>query len=235
MRVSRQPAFTLHTRPYRESSLLIDVFSRDYGRKTLLAKGIRNLKSRNRMATLPFSPLSIGWSGKGDLPVLTQAEHDGRVHLLKGKEQICGFYANELLVRMLHRHDPHPALFDAYEDLVNVLGRAAGVEIQLRIFEKILLRELGYALELEREANGSSPVQPGERYRYVPLHGVIRVRRDDGAGPTVSGSALLALSREEFKDKHTVDECKQLMRGIISHQLGRYQLQSRNLLGIFKA
>jgi len=234
LRVSRQLSYTLHTRPYRETSLLIDVFSRDHGRKTLLAKGIRNLKSRNRGATIPFSRLSIGWSGKGELPILTQAEHDGPVNLLRGRELVCEFYANELLVKMLHRHDPHPALFNAYEELLIALGTAENVEVSLRIYEKNLLRELGYALDLEREADGSAPVEPGARYRYVPMYGVIRAGRNDSGGPTVSGAALLALSREEFEDRRCIDECKRLMRSIISHQLGHHQLKSRNLLGTYK-
>ena len=233
MRISRQSSYTLHSRPYRETSLLIDVFSRDHGRKTVLAKGIRNLKSRNRCATIPFSRHSIGWAGKGELPVLTQAEHDGPVNLLKGKERVCGFYANELLVKLLHRHDPHPALFDAYDDLLNALGKEKSVEVGLRILEKVLLRELGYALDLDREANGTVPIDPGIQYRYVPMYGVIRAD-DDNRGVTVSGATLLALSREEFSDRQSVEECKHLMRSIISHQLGHYRLRSRNLLRAFK-
>jgi DNA repair protein RecO (recombination protein O) len=234
MRVSRQPGYTLHTRPYRESSLLIDILSRNHGRTTLLAKGIRNLKSRNRSATIPFSLLSLGWSGKGELPVLTQAEHDGPVNLLSGLERVCGFYANELLVRLLHKHDPHPALFDAYDVLLGALGKSGNVEISLRFFEKNLLRELGYALDLEREADGSAPVIAEARYQYVPTYGVVRVG-DEGSGAlTVSGATLLALSREELDDKNNIEECKYLMRGIIGHHLGRHQLRSRSLLGAFK-
>ena len=231
MRVSRQSAFTLHTRPYRESSLLIDVFSREHGRKTLLAKGIRNLKSRNRSATILFSRLSIGWSGKGDLPVLTQAEHEGPVNLLSGRERVCAFYANELLVRLLHRHDPHNVLFDAYGELLAQLARGGELEIGLRIFEKVLLRELGYALDLEREAGGYSPVEPAARYRYVPMVGLIRDRGGEGDVPTVSGAALLALSRETFDDRRWAEECKRLMRYIINQHMGYQDLKSRHLLG----
>lgn len=232
MRVSRQAAYTLHSRPYRESSLLIDIFARDHGRTTLLAKGIRNLKSRSRSASTPFSLLSLGWAGKGELPVLTQAEHDGPVNLLRGRERVCGFYANELLVKLLHKHDPHPALFDAYDTLLDALGKGDRVEIGLRLFEKTLLRELGYALDLEREADRSALVVPEARYRYIPMYGVVRAR-DGGSGEvTVSGKTLLALSREEFDDGESIEECKRLMRSIIAHQLGRHQLVSRSLLGV---
>lgn len=212
----------------------MEAFVRGHGRTTLLAKGIRNLKSRNRSATIPFSRLSIGWAGKGELPVLTQAEHDGPVNLLRGKERVCGFYANELLMKLLHRHDPHPALFDAYDELLTVLRANEKVEINLRIFEKILLRELGYALDLEREADGSTPVESGARYRYIPMYGLIRAPDDAKGAPTVSGAALLALSREEFADRISIEECKYLMRSIISHQLGRHTLKSRNLLVAFR-
>ena len=232
MRVSQQPAYVLHTRAYRETSLLLEVFTRNFGRLTLLAKGIRTLKSRQRTAMLRFSPLSIGWSGKGELPILAQSEHDGPVSLLSGRALVCGFYANELMIKLLHRHDPHTMLFDAYESLMSELRAGTNIEVGLRIFEKSLLRELGYALDLEREADGETRVKPEFSYRYVPSYGVVRADQPGNSEQTVSGHALLALAREEFQDPAWVGECKRLMRDIIREQLGTQKLQSRSMLTI---
>ncbi|MDJ0957549.1 MAG: DNA repair protein RecO [Arenicellales bacterium] len=228
MRVSREAAYTLHSRPYRESSLLIDAFTREYGRVTVLAKGIRKLKSRQRSAMLPFSLLSIGWSGKGELPVLTQAEHDGPVTVLRGQRRLCGFYVNELLVKLLHKHDPHAELFDAYHGLLDILVGGVDMEMHLRLFEKRLLQELGYALELEHESDGSTRIDPQAIYQYVPMYGAVRVGRTTSNILTVQGATLLALAREKL-DRTDLDESKQLMRSVISHYLGQHRINARSL------
>lgn len=228
MRVSRQAAYILHSRPYRESSLLIDTFTREHGRVTVLAKGIRKLKSRHRSAMIPFSLLSVGWTGKGELPVLTQAEHDGPVVLLQGRQRLCGFYVNELLVRLLHKHDPHSDLFDAYSALLDILSNGMDVEMNLRLFEKKLLKELGYALDLEHESDGFTKVDPDANYQYVPTYGAVRVDRTTGNTLAVRGATLLALAREKL-DKKDLDESKQLMRSVINHYLGQHKIYARSL------
>ena len=235
MRVLHQPGYVLHTRPYRESSLLIDMFTRAYGRVTLLAKGIRRLKSRQRSAMMPFSPLSMGWSGKGDLPVLTHSEHDGPVNMLSGRTRLCAFYVNELLMKLLHKHDPHAELFDAYHELLGAFRAGGHIEINLRLFEKKLLKELGYALDLECEADGVTKVRPDFQYRYVPAYGVVRAGGEGNSVLTVSGATLLSLAREEFSDNKGIEECKSLMRSIIGYQLGAHKLCSRSLFGVFQA
>ena len=228
MRVSRETAYTLHSRPYRESSLLIDVFTREHGRVTVLAKGIRKLKSKQRSAMLPFSLLSIGWSGKGELPILTQAEHDGPVPILRGQQRLCGFYVNELLVKLLHKHDPHVELFDAYHRLLDILVSGVDMEMHLRLFEKKLLQELGYALELEHESDGSTRIDPQAIYQYVPMYGAVRVDRTTSNILTIRGATLLALAREKL-DQANLDESKQLMRSVINHHLGQYRINARSL------
>lgn len=232
MRVSHQAAYVLHRRPYRESSLLLDVFSRKYGRVTLLAKGIRQLKSRYRCAMIPFSLLSMSWAGKGELPVLTQSENEGPVAFLRGRHRLCGFYVNELLAKLLHRHDPHVELFDAYHDLLGILSGGCATEGSLRLFEKRMLKELGYALDLEHESDGVTKVNPDACYQYVPMFGAVRIERKATNSQTVQGSTLLALAGERLLDKQCLDESKQLMRTVISHHLGQYKLHARNL---FKA
>lgn len=229
MRVSHEPGYVLHTRPYRETSLLIDVFTRTYGRITVLAKGIRQLNSRKRSAMMPFSLLSMGWSGKGDLPVLTQAEYDGPGKLLAGRERLCGFYVNELIIRLLHRHDPHVALFDAYDQYLCSLDREPDLELNLRLFEKKLLKELGYALDLEHEADGVTKIDPDADYQYVPTYGAVRIDRAGNHTLALRGATLLAFSEEKISARKDLDECKQLMRGIINHHLGRHRLHARSL------
>ena len=228
MRVSRQTAYTLHSKPFRESSLLLDTFTREHGRVTVLAKGIRELKSRQRSAMIPFSLLSIGWSGKGDLPVLTQAEHDGPAVLLHGRQRFCGFYVNELLVRLLHKHDPHAALFDAYRALLDILPSGVEMEMYLRLFEKKLLKELGYALDLEHESDGFTKVDPDASYQYVPMYGAVRVDRDTSNVLTVRGTTLLALAKEKL-DKEDLNESKKLMRSVLNHYLGQHRIHARSL------
>lgn len=229
MRITHQPAYVLHRRPYRESSLLLDVFSRKHGRVTLLAKGIRQLKSRHRCAMHPFSLLSMSWSGKGELPVLTQSENDGPVNFLCGRDRLCGFYVNELLVKLLHRHDPHEELFDAYRDLLDMLNSARNTEVNLRLFEKRLLKELGYALDLEHESDGITKIQPGAHYQYIPMSGAVRIESGNRNNQSVRGSTLLALSSERLLNKQCMDESKQLMRMVLNHHLGHYKLQARSL------
>ena len=232
MRVTDQAGYVLHTRPYRESSLLIDLFTREHGRVTVLAKGVRRLKSRQRSALVPFSQLSLSWSGRGELPVLTQSEHDGPVLLLRGQDRLCAFYANELLTRLLHRHDPHARLFDAYRDLLEGLGSGDHAEKNLRLFEKILLKEIGYALELEHEADGITKVDPDAGYQYVPAYGVVRAESNDSNALTVRGATLIALAREEL-DASCLVECKQFMRSVLSHHLGPYKLHTRSLFKVY--
>lgn len=232
MRVSHEPGYVLHTRPYRESSLLIDAFTRGHGRVTILAKGIRSLKSRQRSAMNQFSLLSLGWAGKGELPVLTQAEHDGRVNMLSGRERLCGFYVNELLSRLLHKHDPHDGLFDAYHELVGTLDQGVkyAIEVGLRLFEKNLLKEIGYAMDLDYESDGVTRIDPDAEYQYVPTHGVVKAAGDSKV-LTVRGTTLLALSEGRLDQEESLRECKQLMRGIIRHHVGQ-KLHSRSLFRV---
>lgn len=229
MRITHQSVYVLHRRPYRESSLLLDVFSRRHGRVMLLAKGIRQLKSRHRCAMTQFSLLSMSWAGRGELPVLTQSENDGPATFLQGPHRLCGFYVNELLLKLLHRYDPHVELFDAYHDLMDLLGTGMNTEAGLRLFEKKLLKELGYALDLEHESDGITKVRPDACYQYVPMFGAVRVERDIANKQSVRGATLLALSNEKLLDKQCLDESKRLMRTVINHYLGQYKLHARSL------
>lgn len=228
MKVAKQTGFVLHTRPYRESSLLVEIFARDHGRLTVLAKGARRLKSRQRGMLRPFLLLLLSWSGKGDLPVLTQAEALSRALDLDSQKLWCGFYLNELLLRLLHRYDAHDSLFDHYADSLEALARREQDEIVLRIFELKLLKELGFALNLTTESATGHPVDPDARYHFVPAQGLVRSRdRGTEGDGIITGASLLALANEDFTDPLTLLESKRLMRRVIGHHLGGRPLHSR--------
>jgi len=224
-RAQKQSAYVLHTRPYKESSVLADVLSREQGRLTLVAKGARRLKSPYRGLLRPFQPLQIGWSGRGELAVLTQADPQANAYRLQGAAIWCGFYLNELLVRLLHRHDAHPRLYDAYETGLESLATGAGLEAALRIFEKRLLQELGYALNLCTEAETGAPIKSDGRYTYFMQRGAVLSVAEDTE--SFSGDTLLDLDRELFTNERTLRESKNLMRAVISHYLGGRRLHSR--------
>ena len=228
-RVDMEPGLVLHARPWRETSLLVEAFSRGYGRLGLIARGSRRPKSRMRGLLQPFIPLQLSWRGNGELATLTGAETDGRVLPLAGSAAIVGFYVNELLLRFLYRHDPEPALFDHYRAALDRIGHDEDPEPILRIFEKRLLQAVGYALELERATDSGSAIEPEGRYRYTAGSGPERWPGRASSGVCVSGSTLLALAREELTDGRTLKEAKHLMRSVIDEHCGGRTLASRRL------
>ncbi len=159
MRVSQQPAYVLHHYSYGETSLLLEIFTRAYGRLGLLAKGARRARQRQCVSLECFQPLLVGWSGRGELPVLSGAEPADDTIFFSGACLYCGFYMNELLLRLLHRHDPHESLFDTYRSSLKALQLGTPLEVVLRIFEKHLLKEVGYGLVLDSGINDNSPIE----------------------------------------------------------------------------
>lgn len=229
MRVQKEPGFVIHTRPYSETSLFVEVFSRNYGRITVIAKGARRQKSKFRGVLLPFRRLWTGWSGKGEIPTLTLAEPAELWTEMRGHGLLCGFYVNELVIKLLHRYDAHSGLFDYYADTMERLRHNGGDEAVLRLFEKRLLRELGYAMNLEREASGGREILAEEDYRYIPQLGAVAIHNNRKGGVPISGAALRALRDETFRGERELKECKKLMRTMISIQLENRPLYSRKL------
>lgn len=224
-----EPAFVLHSRPYRETSLLVEVFARDAGRLALVARGARRPRSPVRGVLMAFQPLLLSWFGRGELRTLKSAEWQGGSLPLRGRALICGFYLNELLLRMLPQDDPHPELFERYREAIALLGQQMHYEVVLRRFEKSLLRSLGYALVLQHEAGSGRPIEPDALYVYEPEHGPVRHAEGRG-GVQLAGRTLLDLARDDFSDPLTLAQAKQLMRALISHHLGSESLQTRQLL-----
>jgi len=228
-RVELEPSFVLHQRPYRETSLIIEIFGRDTGRLGLIAKGARRPKSNLRGLLQSFRPLLLSWSGRGELGLLTSAEPDGYVQGLAGKALFSGFYLNELLMRLVHRFDAHPELFHYYALAVEALSRAQRTEAVLRVFEKRMLESIGYGLVLDRDIDSGEPIHGENAYRYQTDWGPISLLSGDGDGVRVAGETLLALAHERLEDERVLDEAKQLMRTVLRRYLGDKPLATRVL------
>ena len=225
-----QPAFVLHTYPYRETSLVVETFTRSFGRVGLVARGARRPKSALRGLMMAFQPLLLSWAGKSELRTLHKAEWQGGIPQLRGLGLMCGFYLNELLMKFLAREDPHEMLFDLYQDAIAALAREPEPACVLRRFEKYLLKEMGYALILDREAESGRPIDPGKRYTYVVERGPVLLDRGMDAPVEISGQTLIELERDSFSDAATLAQSKLLMRFLVNHYLGDQQLHTRQLL-----
>lgn len=228
MRIILQPAFVLHYRAYRNTSLLLEILSQDYGRVSLIARGVRTLRSRLKGLLQPFRPLLLSWSGKGDLSNLTTAEEREMAVLLPPVRLFSAFYINELLLHLLHRHDSHPALFEHYGKVLKALASEADEEPVLRIFEKHLLAQLGYGLLLDNDILSGAPIIPEGHYRYVLDRGPVSAAQSR-LGISISGKSLLALRHETFYDLKVLREVKQLTRAAIAVQLQGKPLKTREL------
>ncbi len=243
MRQSLQASYVLHSRPYRNTSKLLDIFSREQGRRVLVARGARQGNSRLQGQLLPFIPLLLSWQGQGEVQTLTAAETGTQLTPLKGRKVLTAFYLNELLLRLLARDDPHPALYDAYAQTLQRLSgssdRASDEEAGLRLFECFLLQELGYGLVLDHEVSSGGVLQAQQLYCYQPERGpwVIESKQDCENGLLVHGSTLLALQQGDLyaADAHTehhnlmLREAKMLIRINLARHLGAKPLQSREL------
>jgi DNA repair protein RecO (recombination protein O) len=229
MRVSQEPAYVLHHHDYSETSLLLEMFTRRHGRLGVIAKGARRARSPLRAALIPFQPLVMGFSGRGDLPTLTAAEPAGPAPAIAGEALFCGLYLNELLLRLLHRHDPHERLFESYSDALGRLGEVRNTEAVLRVFEKRLLEDIGFGLVLDQDVQEGAPLQPGLLYRYIPERGPVPAVVAEGEGVAIQGASLLALARERLDDAIALREVKHLMRALLARHLGTRPLSSRGL------
>ena len=228
MRIAQEPAFVLHHHHYGETSLLLEIFTRMHGRLGLLAKGARRARSPLRAALIPFQPLVISFSGRGELPILSGAEPPAPAPVLGGELLFCGLYLNELLLRLLHRHDPHEYLFDRYAETLGQLAANIRTEAVLRIFEKRLLEEIGYGLVLDHDVEQGVPVRPEAIYRYQPERGPVPDAADRD-GIRISGRSLLALASEQLDGTQTLQDAKTLLRALLARHLGGRPLLTRNL------
>lgn len=226
-RIDGALAYLLHAYPFSESSLIVEAFTRDHGRMSLLARGARRPRSSLRGTLLAFQPLELGWFGGGEVKTLAKAEWLGGTPLLHGNGLLLGYYLNELLLKLLPCEDAHAVLFDAYAAALQALAGGASDAAELRRFEKSLLKELGYALSLEHDVAGRV-VDAARRYHYRIEQGAVPV--EEGSGETAfAGKTLLDLARDDYADPRTATESKLLMRHLLTHYLNGQPLQTRRV------
>ena len=224
-------AFVLHAWPYKETSLIVEAFVEDHGRVAMVARGAKRPRSELHGVLQAFQPVALSWSGGGELKTLMRAEWRGGLPLPSGSALLCGFYLNELLLKLLPREDPHPRLYAAYRDALADLADGAAQATVLRRFELALLAELGYALQLSTEADTGAPIDPAARYHYAFDRGAQRGAPPPGVRwPLVRGATLVALAQGRFDDAATAAEAKRLMRDVIDHHLDTKTIQSRKVV-----
>ncbi len=230
MRIEEQAGWILHARPYRETSLLLEGWSRENGRIGLVARGVRKEKPRQPRALLqPLVPLSLGWSGHGELVTLTALDARGQPPRLVGDALVCAIYVNELVMRLVPRHDALPDLFDAYEETLQHLATSPARAWPLRRFERDLLAETGYGLVCDSEADTGEAIDSEREYIYIPEHGAVPYMRQPNV-LRLRGSALLALADDRMPDAEDLTSLRRLMRALITHQLGGGSLRSWSVL-----
>ncbi len=220
-----QAAYVLHRTPYRETSLLVEAFTADSGRVGLVARGARRKRGSGALLE-PFLPLLLGWGGRGELGTLTGVEPRPAIGTLPGRRILSGFYLNELLLRLLQRHDPHPELFAVYEETLLHLCEGEEEQWTLRRFEVQLLDALGYGLSLDSTVEGEQ-VQSGRRYCYHLEQGPLPATGEGGL--LIHGETLLALASDAEPGERTLMEAKRLLRAALGTYLGERPLRSREL------
>ena len=231
-RVSLQPAYVLHTRPFQNTSLLIDFFTTDYGRLRAIAKGARSAKSKYRSLLQLFQPLLISYSGRGEVKTVASIESShGAIHL-QADRLFSGLYINELLTRLLHLHVEHHELFNNYQEVLVGLQGELSIELVLRKFELNLLAELGYAINLESDCGQHEPLDAKCMYKFIPDVGFDPITSPPGQSEALnlfSGTDLIALREFKLENEDTAKSAKRLLRLALNAHLGEKPLNSRKL------
>jgi len=238
--VRLQPAYVLHHRPYRDTSRILELFSRDHGRLTLFARGVvrgpstgarKAGKSPALMPLLqPFNRLLVSWSGRDEAGQLTAVEFDGAFLALPPGRLVSGCYINELLINLVARHDEQADVFGLYAQTIETLKTCEDLLRPLRVFEKRLLEAIGYGLQLEREAQSGAPILPEHTYLYRLDHGAARVAGVADGGALFSGASLLSLAREELADAASCADARRLLRGALDRCLEGRELKTRQVM-----
>lgn len=230
-RVYNEPAWILHHRPFRDTSQILDILSCNHGRLAVVAKGSRGPKSKLRGILRPFLPLQMSWVIRSDLGTLTGAEMNGAPLSLTGDALISGYYVNELILKLTHRHDPQQEIFRIYGKTIERLVGSGEVAPPLRQFEIELLRMLGYGLNLDHDTQTRKPLRAEQQYEYLAEQGPVPVdsgKRDDSL--VFTGAELAAISKQQFSDRNVLRNASSLLKHVIAYHLGGKQLQSRKVL-----
>jgi len=249
MRQQLQPAYVIHTRPFRDTSMIVELFTPEHGRVSVLARGVKTGKVKQSLLLQPFRSLHISWAGRGELPVLSAVEEAGNSLRLQGQSLACGYYVNELIYHLLPRADPAPGLFANYWSVVSALDDLTGRGAALREFELDLLVQIGYEPQLDHDCATGDPVVPELRYRYLVPEGPLALSNAPDTnlpenhqvsgnavplgGLLIGGQTLLDLSNRKFNREVSLREARDLMRLLIHYQLDGRELLSRTLFNSF--
>ncbi len=228
-RVHQQPGYILHHRPFRDTSQILDIVTRDHGKVAVVARGSRGSKSRLAGVLRPFLPLKVSWVAKSDLGTLTGAEAVGPPAGMVGDAMLSAYYLNELLINFLHRYDPQPEIFALYERVLHALVGQQQVAAVLRSFELEFLSLLGYAVNLDHEFGSQDKLVAEQNYEYRMEQGPVPVDRPEGSMVFI-GATLTAIASERFDDPVVLKAANRLMREIIAFHLGGKELKSRKVL-----
>ena len=224
-RVQLAPGYILHSYPYRDTSRILEVLTRDAGRMSLFARGVRGPKAKLAAEMQPFRLLLLSWSGKGEAPHLTTAEGAPEHRDLPPPALMSGFYLNELLLKLTHRHDPVPGVFDIYHGTLEALKHRAPLEASLRIFEKRLLDWLGYGVALDVDARSGAGIDADAYYHFRPAQGLVPVGAD--AAGAFAGTSLISLAREELDTPRALEDARKLLQGALAQCLEGRELNTR--------
>jgi DNA repair protein RecO (recombination protein O) len=223
-----EPAFLLHSRPYRNTSMLVNFFTLNYGRIDAVVRGARSPKSKNKGLLQLFTPVLINWYGSGELVTIKNIEPNGFINLLQGDGVFYGIYINELLIKLLHTHDPHLDVFNSYTNLLQQFSHQTPTEKDLRCFEKQLLIALGYGLHLDSDSETGEALQEDYYYHYIPDKGPVKV--DSSTQNNIfCGKNLMAINQNQFDNPDILRDAKRLMRYALQQLLGDKTLKSREL------
>lgn len=234
MKASLEPGYVLHTRPWRDTSLLVEFFSRAHGRVSMVARGAKGRRTRGGSSAAllqPFTPLQCSWSGRTQLKNLSGCEAMAPGLPLVGERVYSGLYMNELLMRLLHHEDPHISLFDHYAAVLTLLAEtdSDSTEIPLRRFELVLLEELGYGFDLACDGLSGEALDDEAWYHYQEEHGLVAApAHATDRLPRYRGADLLSISEGDFSG-NARSAAKRLMRQVLSAHLGDKPLKSREL------
>ena len=229
-RVQLTPGYILHHRPYRDTSRILEVISREHGRISVFARGVRGPKAKLASILQPFQMLLLSWTGRGEAAQLTGAESAQAAPPLPPSCLMAAFYLNELLLKLTTRHDPLPVLFDTYHATLESLRHGSALEPELRVFEKRLLEALGYGLDLGSEAQTGKRIEPHEYYHFRPEQGLVATMAE--ASGALAGHSVIGLANEHFADARELEDSKRLLQAALAQCLEGRPLATR---GVAKA
>jgi len=228
--IEHEPSFLMHQMPYSETSQIVRIFSQNFGRVDLIAKGSKRPKSKFRSYLQPFLPLQLSWSGKSQLKTLRNAEIHGQyLASIQGKYLLSAYYLNELILSFLRMEDPYPNLFAVYASTLHNFSESKPIEPSLRQFEILMLSEIGYAINFSTEAHSQKPIETDMEYVFFVEQGFVSKRDHNSDSLLIKGHTIQAINEGNFSDKETLICAKKILRLSIQYHLDGKELKSKKV------